>query len=224
MAFRLKNAGATYQRMVNKEFSTQIGRDHSLPFNKIIKKGREFEWNLECEQSFQELKAYLQSSQLLARPVAGDVLQLYLVVSESALSSILIRKEGRFKGRFIMVTFGTTTGKEFLSLRIVGPEEDKVTTLAAYTPLYRGCAAQWPTLRLLGSKKTRSWSSIQEKVLHLKGLGQEPSDLPRGFHFLGTMISSSHVQCRYGAILANAFLTEAIQRLPFVSMIVQTSS
>ncbi|GAA0139325.1 hypothetical protein LIER_00891 [Lithospermum erythrorhizon] len=42
---------------------------------------------------YKELKVYLQSPQLLARPVVGDVLQLYLVVSESALGSVLISEE-----------------------------------------------------------------------------------------------------------------------------------
>ncbi|GAA0184495.1 hypothetical protein LIER_31783 [Lithospermum erythrorhizon] len=46
-----------------------------------------------CEQSFQELKTYLQSAQLLSRPVAEDGLQLYLTVSESVLSNVLIREE-----------------------------------------------------------------------------------------------------------------------------------
>ncbi|GAA0167002.1 hypothetical protein LIER_22031 [Lithospermum erythrorhizon] len=40
------------------------------------------------------------------------------------------------------------------------------------------------------------WYFVQEKVLNLKGSGQESSDLPRGFHFLGTMISFGHVQWR----------------------------
>ncbi|GAA0184542.1 hypothetical protein LIER_31830 [Lithospermum erythrorhizon] len=164
MAFGLKNVGATYQRMVNKVFSTQIGRnmkiylanmliksrdgpDHEanlresfdnmrkynlrLNPNKCVigvtsgkflgyminqkgiepnpdkiavvqamqsprtqkEKRREFEWTLECEKSFQELKAYLQSPQLLAQSVVGDILQLYLPVSESALSSVLIWEE-----------------------------------------------------------------------------------------------------------------------------------
>ncbi|GAA0187357.1 hypothetical protein LIER_34645 [Lithospermum erythrorhizon] len=143
MAFGLKNAGATYQRIINRLFSTQISRnmviyvddmliksqevvgheanlrerfdnlgryklhlnpdkcvfgamqspntqkeaqcltrkiasltrfisragDRNLPFFKAIKKGIEFEQTLECEKFFQELKAYLQYPQLLARPV-----------------------------------------------------------------------------------------------------------------------------------------------------------
>ncbi|GAA0141621.1 hypothetical protein LIER_02731 [Lithospermum erythrorhizon] len=46
---------------------------------------------------------------------------------------------------------------------------------------------EFSTLRIVGSETTR-------KVLHLKGSGEESSDLPHGFHFLGTMISSDHVQ------------------------------
>ncbi|GAA0185229.1 hypothetical protein LIER_32517 [Lithospermum erythrorhizon] len=49
-----------------------------------------FEWTPECEKSFQELKAYLQSPQLLALPVMGEVLHLYLAILESVLSSVLI--------------------------------------------------------------------------------------------------------------------------------------
>ncbi|GAA0146940.1 hypothetical protein LIER_36419 [Lithospermum erythrorhizon] len=51
-----------------------------------IQKGRELPWTLECEKSFQELKANLQSPQLLAWPVAGDVLQLYSAILEPRTS------------------------------------------------------------------------------------------------------------------------------------------
>ncbi|GAA0164767.1 hypothetical protein LIER_20323 [Lithospermum erythrorhizon] len=60
-----------------------------------IQKGKEFEWTEDFEKSFKELKAYLQSSKLLARPVAGDILQLYLAVSEHDLSSVLFKEEER---------------------------------------------------------------------------------------------------------------------------------
>ncbi|GAA0153148.1 hypothetical protein LIER_11460 [Lithospermum erythrorhizon] len=67
----------------------------SLPFFKAIKKGKDFQWTEDCPQSFQELKSYLQSPQLLTRPVVGDLLQLYLAVLEHALSSMLINEEGK---------------------------------------------------------------------------------------------------------------------------------
>ncbi|GAA0160365.1 hypothetical protein LIER_16937 [Lithospermum erythrorhizon] len=135
-----------------------------------------------------------------------------------------------------MVIFETTPGREFSTLRIVGPEEDKVTTLVAHPPLYRGCVAKWPLFRTPTSERSHGWSSIQEKVLHLKGSDQESSDPPQGFHFLGSMIAAGRVQwksplkvCgnfdyipgywewaenvrhRCGAILTSASLIEAVQ-------------
>ncbi|GAA0183259.1 hypothetical protein LIER_42369 [Lithospermum erythrorhizon] len=41
-----------------------------------------------------------------------------------------------------------------------------------------------------------SSSSVQKKILHLKGSGRESPDPPSGFHFLGSTISSSHMQWR----------------------------
>ncbi|GAA0183841.1 hypothetical protein LIER_31187 [Lithospermum erythrorhizon] len=41
MAFGLKNVGATYQRMVNKVFSTQIGRNMEIYVDDMFIKSRE---------------------------------------------------------------------------------------------------------------------------------------------------------------------------------------
>ncbi|GAA0145045.1 hypothetical protein LIER_05330 [Lithospermum erythrorhizon] len=82
-----------------------------------------------------------------------------------------------------MVTFENTSGVEFSTLRIVGLEEDMVTILAAYTPLYRGCATSWPTLRSSYSERNRSWSSSYDRVLHLKGSSRESSDPLLAFTF-----------------------------------------
>ncbi|GAA0141377.1 hypothetical protein LIER_02531 [Lithospermum erythrorhizon] len=134
-----------------------------------------------------------------------------------------------------MDTFKTTRGAEFSTLRIVGPEENKVTTLTAYTLLYRGCATQWPSLHFSNSERNCRWSSGQARVLYLKGSRRESSDPPSGLHFLGSMISSGHAKWRgplkiHGnfdyipgywewtedvlyrcGTLADAFLTETVQ-------------
>ena len=47
----------------------------------------------ECEKAFQELKKYLASPPLLSTPVPKEELLLYLAVSQSAVSSALVRKE-----------------------------------------------------------------------------------------------------------------------------------
>ncbi|GAA0149402.1 hypothetical protein LIER_08583 [Lithospermum erythrorhizon] len=59
MAFGLKNVGATYQRIVNKVFSTQIGRSMEIYVDDMLIKSREatdHESNL--KESFENLRRY----------------------------------------------------------------------------------------------------------------------------------------------------------------------
>ncbi|KAL2227669.1 UNVERIFIED_CONTAM: Retrovirus-related Pol polyprotein from transposon [Sesamum indicum] len=67
--------------------------DRSLPFFKALRKPKSFAWTQECEQALQELKEYLTKPPLLANPKEGEILFLYLGVSENAVSSVLIREE-----------------------------------------------------------------------------------------------------------------------------------
>ena len=67
--------------------------DKCLPFFKVLKKA--FEWTNECQRAFQNLKAYLTTTPLLSPFVLGGELFLYLAVTPHAVSSALIREEGR---------------------------------------------------------------------------------------------------------------------------------
>lgn len=49
----------------------------------------------ECQKVFKELKSYLSSLPLLSKSKMGEELYLYLIVSPSSISSILIREEDR---------------------------------------------------------------------------------------------------------------------------------
>ena len=62
-----------------------------LLFFKTLKKA--FQWTDECEAAFQALKDYLSKSPLLSLFVEGEDLFLYLVISQIAGSSALIREE-----------------------------------------------------------------------------------------------------------------------------------
>ncbi|XP_022158092.1 uncharacterized protein LOC111024661 [Momordica charantia] len=68
--------------------------DKCLPFFKVLRKKGSFEWTVECEQALEQLKNYLCSAPLLAKPLPGEKLHLYLAVSDSAISSALIKQEG----------------------------------------------------------------------------------------------------------------------------------
>ena len=65
--------------------------DKCLPFFRMLK--RSFEWTTECQQAFEELKAYLSSPPLLSPSQPGEELFLYLTVSPAAISVALFREE-----------------------------------------------------------------------------------------------------------------------------------
>ena len=65
--------------------------DKCFPFFRTLKKS--FEWTDECQQAFEELKAYLSAPPLLSPSQPGEELFLYLAVSPAAVSATLIREE-----------------------------------------------------------------------------------------------------------------------------------
>jgi len=75
-------------------FLAKSGKKGHL-FFQCLKKNEKFQWTSECKQAFFELKEYLSRPLVLTRPVLGFPLQLYLIVTEQAISSVLIQeKEG----------------------------------------------------------------------------------------------------------------------------------
>ena len=67
--------------------------DKCLPFFKVLKKA--FEWTYECQRASQDLKTYLVMASLLSPSVMEEELFLYLAVTPHAVSSALIREEGK---------------------------------------------------------------------------------------------------------------------------------
>ena len=67
--------------------------DKCLPFFKVLKKA--FQWTDECQKAFQDLKMYLVVAPLLSPSMMGEELFLYLAVTPHAVSSALIREEGK---------------------------------------------------------------------------------------------------------------------------------
>ncbi|CAL9000917.1 unnamed protein product, partial [Prunus brigantina] len=67
--------------------------DKCVPFFKALKGGKhQITWTPECDQAFQNLKNYMSKAPLLSKPLPGEVLLLYLSVSVTAVSSVLVRK------------------------------------------------------------------------------------------------------------------------------------
>ena len=59
MPFRLKNVGATYQRLVNKMFSKHIGRDMEVHVDDMLVKSKEESTHLDdLQETFITLRQY----------------------------------------------------------------------------------------------------------------------------------------------------------------------
>ncbi|CAL9007144.1 unnamed protein product, partial [Prunus brigantina] len=68
--------------------------DRCAPFFKALKGSkRQIDWTSECDRAFDDLKNYMSRAPLLSTPLLGETLVIYLSVSTSALSSVLIRSQ-----------------------------------------------------------------------------------------------------------------------------------
>ncbi|KAL2474245.1 Uncharacterized protein Adt_34981 [Abeliophyllum distichum] len=81
--------------------------DKCLPFFKILKGGKRFEWTTECEAAFQALKEHLSHAPKLSKPKVREVLLLYLAVSvESAVElsqfDIIYKPRAAIKGQALV--------------------------------------------------------------------------------------------------------------------------
>jgi len=65
--------------------------DKGHPYFQCLKKNEKFQWTLECENAFLRLKEYLSQPPVLSRPQKGHPLQLYITVTEHAISSVLVQ-------------------------------------------------------------------------------------------------------------------------------------
>ena len=67
--------------------------DKCQPFFQVLKKA--FQWDANCEEAFSALKTYLSSPPILVSPSEGELLTLYLVVSDFSTSAVLVRDKDR---------------------------------------------------------------------------------------------------------------------------------
>ena len=67
--------------------------DKCQPFFQVLKKG--FQWDTKCEEEFSALKTYLSSPPILVSPVDGELLTLYLAVSDFSTNIVLVRDKER---------------------------------------------------------------------------------------------------------------------------------
>ncbi|XP_022848734.1 uncharacterized protein LOC111371046 [Olea europaea var. sylvestris] len=66
-----------------------------FPFFKLLRENQSFNWNKECNLAFQELKQTLSTPPVLTKPEPGETLLLYLVVSQNAVSGVMVKEKRR---------------------------------------------------------------------------------------------------------------------------------
>ena len=86
---RLTGRIATLSRFVSRS------RDKCRPFFQVLKKA--FHWDAQCEEAFSTLKAYLSSPLVLVSPTEGELLTLYLAVSNFSTSAALVKERDRIQ-------------------------------------------------------------------------------------------------------------------------------
>ena len=67
--------------------------DKCQPFFQVLKKA--FQWDTNCKEAFSALKTYLSSPPILVSPFEGELLTLYLAVSDFSTSAVLVRDKDR---------------------------------------------------------------------------------------------------------------------------------
>ena len=84
---RLTGRIAALSRFVSK------ASDKCQPFFQVLKKA--FQWDAHCKEAFTMLKTYLSSPPVLVSPSEGELLTLYLIVSDFSTSAALVRERDR---------------------------------------------------------------------------------------------------------------------------------
>jgi len=64
--------------------------DKCQPFFRILRRWDNFNWDEQADEAFQALKTYSAQRSKIATPAEGEVLVLYVAVSEHSVSTVLV--------------------------------------------------------------------------------------------------------------------------------------
>ena len=67
--------------------------DKCRPFFQVLKKA--FQWDSHCQEAFTALKTYLSSPPILVSPSEGELLTLYLAISDFSTSAAIVRERDK---------------------------------------------------------------------------------------------------------------------------------
>ena len=82
-------------RMVALSIFVSVGEEKGNPYFQCLRTNSRFVWTEECEEAFLKLKEYLTTPPVLCNPQLGTPLRLYFVVTEWAISSVLVLEQNQ---------------------------------------------------------------------------------------------------------------------------------
>jgi hypothetical protein len=94
------------------------------PFSHLMKKNVKFEWGKECRNAFENIKRYLSNPPVLAAPIKGRPLILYIAALDSSLGGLLAQKNEE----------GKEVANYYISRTLAGAEHN-------YSPIEKICLA-----------------------------------------------------------------------------------
>ncbi|XP_031266775.1 uncharacterized protein LOC116125179 [Pistacia vera] len=144
-------------------------------FFHALKKSKMFKSIASCKEALQQLKRYLTSLSLISKPVDREKLYSYLVVSETAISAVLVREEETKQLPFYYVN------KSLLDME------------TQYSQLEKLALALIPT-----SKKLRPYFSCHSIVPHITVKSQALADFIVDFTPSTTTQAESELLCMNG--------------------------
>ncbi|GKC79347.1 reverse transcriptase domain-containing protein [Tanacetum coccineum] len=228
MPFGLKNAGATYQRLVDKAFQKQIGRNLEVYVDDIVIKRRKeqevcpdkvevvlkksnFQWIEEAEMAFKQMKKLIAELPMLTAPKEKEELIIYLADAKEAISTVLMmEKDGKQMPIY------------FVSHALQGPEIN-------YTPMEKQLTLILSNLEVTG--RLFKWSfeleehdiyyrprtSVKGQILadfSVERLEDDPSDTPmedkEELSDPWTLFDATNNETEYGALIAGLRIAEQI--------------
>ena len=65
--------------------------DKCVPFFNLLRGSKKIQWTEECDKDFQTLKEHLAQPLVLANQIYGEVLFIYLAITEHAISAALVK-------------------------------------------------------------------------------------------------------------------------------------
>ena len=89
----IKDIQCLTRRIVALSRFVSRANDKCRPFFQVLKKA--FQWDAHCQEAFTTLKTYLSSPPILVSPSEGELLTLYLAVSDFTTSAALVRERDR---------------------------------------------------------------------------------------------------------------------------------